>query len=238
MATRLFTTTKRGNMNKKLRAILAVSLWVILGVLVSAKKYDFPVGSPFDAGGGNMEVPGTLDVYDQATFGNEVTVPGGSFTIGNWRQDNSVETLYGDDFDFFIGYVATENELRVGRGFESGTDAAVAFRVTASTVVAIGDTGSMGATMDESGDLFVEKDIDIDGQLNVGGNAVVTGGLWMTGYLKAGIADTETNLKASTPNNVGFLYYDTTNKAVIVSTAATVGGFGMIYDGTQLPTGW
>ena len=49
---------------------------------------------------------------------------------------------------------------------------------------------------------------------------------------------TEAELKAITPTAAGAIYYDSTNYAIIVSTGTGAGAFGLITDGTSLPTGW
>ena len=50
---------------------------------------------------------------------------------------------------------------------------------------------------------------------------------------------TEAVLKTSTPTVVGQIIYDTTNSAVIITTGtATCFDYGLIYDGTTVPTGW
>lgn len=49
---------------------------------------------------------------------------------------------------------------------------------------------------------------------------------------------TEAELKALTPPIAGAIYYDSDNAAVVVSTGTGAGAFGLITDGTSLPTGW
>lgn len=49
---------------------------------------------------------------------------------------------------------------------------------------------------------------------------------------------TEAQLKTKTPGKAGQLFYDSTNKAIVVSTGTTQAAFGIIYDGTAQPTGW
>lgn len=51
-------------------------------------------------------------------------------------------------------------------------------------------------------------------------------------------ADTMANLKALAPPKAGVQYYDSTNKAIIVSTGTAAGAFGLIHDGNTKPTGW
>jgi len=77
--------------------------------------------------------------------------------------------------DFAFGYDSGADEVRVVRGSDVTTDANVAWRVTESTVVAIGDSGSL-TYADGSGDLYVEHVLEVDGAsyftgtVNVGGN--------------------------------------------------------------------
>lgn len=49
---------------------------------------------------------------------------------------------------------------------------------------------------------------------------------------------TEAELKALVPNGVGEMFYDSTNKAVVLSTGTLAGQFGQINDGSQTPVGW
>lgn len=50
---------------------------------------------------------------------------------------------------------------------------------------------------------------------------------------------TEAELKVSTPTVVGTPYYDTTNKAAVISTGTTNSGdYGQINAGTTKPGGW
>lgn len=61
-------------------------------------------------------------------------------------------------------------------------------------------------------------------------------------YMEEGVFSlpekTEAELKAFSPTRADLLYTDTTNHAVIISTGTGIGAFGLIYDGTTLPTGW
>lgn len=67
--------------------------------------------------------------------------------------------------------------------------------------------------------------------VTVGGDMAVLGGIDCASY-------NEAQLKALAPGSAGRVYYDTTNKALVLSTGAASGEFAMIYDGTQIPTGW
>ena len=49
---------------------------------------------------------------------------------------------------------------------------------------------------------------------------------------------TAAQLKALAPTIAGIPYYDSTNKAVVISTGTGIGAFGLITNGTALPTGW
>lgn len=79
--------------------------------------------------------------------------------------------------------------------------------------------------------------VDDNGNVIAAGAFTAGGGITMGGLPIIG-SGTEAVLKASTPTAVGF-YYDSTNKAVILSTGTeTAASFGMIYDGATAPTGW
>jgi hypothetical protein len=49
---------------------------------------------------------------------------------------------------------------------------------------------------------------------------------------------TEAELKALTPAVEGLVYYDSTNKALVISTGTAAGAFGIVYAGATAATGW
>lgn len=109
------------------------------------------------------------------------------------------------------------------------------FEAAASSGVAVGSGGARSFT-DGDGDLYVEDELEVDGTvwLNKGIVQFYNSG---NGFIGPGGAS-EATLKAFSPGGAGRLYYDNTNKAVIISTGTGTGAFGLITDGTSSPTGW
>lgn len=91
----------------------------------------------------------------------EINVSSITFINQSIFEDN-VESVYGTDLDFSLGYASAVNELRCVRGDDVTVDATVAWRVSDSTIVFIGDAGTY-TILDGSGDLGVEKKFEVNG---------------------------------------------------------------------------
>lgn len=87
----------------------------------------------------------------------------------------------------------------------------------------------------------IQEDADCQGNLIYSNNCSDTTPYNINGTNPESViypSQTEAELKVFTPKTAGMPYYDSSNKAVVISTGATVGGFGLCTDGTQSPTGW
>lgn len=91
----------------------------------------------------------------------------------------------------------------------------------------------------QKGDKFNVGDvrIDSDGYL-YGTNATFTGDVDVSSGEITLYSRTEAQLKALSPTTVGAIYYDSTNKAIIIATGTAAGNFAIAYDGSTMPTGW
>ncbi len=94
---------------KIFKGILVVCLWVTLGVLVAGPSSltQMPVGSPFDAGGGNGSVTGNWDIAGNATVGGTLGVTGkfNPSTMGTVNIVNNAGIRWGTSLKFAQAFV-------------------------------------------------------------------------------------------------------------------------------------
>lgn len=152
---------------------------------------------------------------------------------------DSVGRVYSDNCTF-LGTVRVATLLAdtysvvtaTGVIIQGATGASVTYGITAGTATVTG--------------LMTAGSITTAGALSVGsatdsGASTITGLLTVSSATASGYfqftSRTAAVLKALTPTAVGQAYYDSTNKAVVVSTGTGVGAFGLITTGGA-PTGW
>lgn len=152
---------------------------------------------------------------------------------------------YGTNGNFSQYYDSTTGELRISTSTITTDYGAALWRITNSSYVVIGSTASF-TELDGKGDLGVADELIVKGSsimqfLNAQGiiQADDRINLFGAGILFAvSAADTEANWKLFEPVAAGLIVRDTTNKSIIISTGTAAGSFGLITDGTTLPTGW
>jgi hypothetical protein len=133
----------------------------------------------------------------------------------------------GDVINSLVGYGFNGTSFTTSGGVAIKLEANQDWSTTANGTKIIFET-----TPDGSTSAAEVMSIDDDG------NVTISGTLTATGSVYAG-SGTEAELKVTTPTAAGLQYYDSTNKAVILSTgSATCGEFGLLYDGGTVPTGW
>lgn len=169
---------------------------------------------------GGVQIAGTI--YACTTSGNLYVGASNGVQLSDAHVKilDNVELKCGSDSDYSIGYSSNDDEIRCVRGSDVTSDATVGWRVTSSTVTAIGDSGTLSFASD-SGDLFVEDVLEVDGTLYA-----------------SFPSDTEANLKTTSPQKAYMLYVDTTNNEIVISTGTGVAQFADSDDLTAAPTGW
>ena len=120
-------------------------------------------------GSGDLYVEDELEVDGITHLNQSLFIESGANYIHIY---DDIETKYGTGGDFSIGYDSGADELRAVIGNDVTTDTKVAWRVTSSTIVCIGDSGTI-VRADGSGDLFVEDELEVLGRAYVGGDIVL-----------------------------------------------------------------
>lgn len=107
-----------------------------------------------------------------------------------------------------------------------------------------GEQSSYDGDKTITGALTVEGAAQIDGGLvisasglTVTGTTILNNNVLIQSVIRMP-SKTEAQLKALSPVYTGTVYYDSTNKALVLSTGTAVASFGLITDGTSSPTGW
>lgn len=141
--------------------------------------------------------------YDNVFFNGTTTLGNGLYAVNSdlficvqqVRMQDNVELLLGTSEDWGIGYLSTDDEFRIVHGDNVGTDAAVAFSISVSTWVSIGDIGSGTQDyVDGQGDLYVGDELEVDG----GFYPEQVSGLPTTGYGEGAIIYNATDQKSYT----------------------------------------
>ena len=107
-----------------------ICLWFIFGFLLTGAMQDYEAGCPFDAGGNNANVPGTLTVTGALSAGS-VNAP---CTIDSSRLklNDDVEFQVGNGGDLCIGYDSSRDHISISDG--NDCNANKLFEATSSSV--------------------------------------------------------------------------------------------------------